>query len=329
MINFSGKIAVIGGSGFVGRCLSKLLDKYSIDYDIFDLNQKDTKSIKYLDVTNINTFNSIEGYDLIINLAAEHKDNIEPKTRYDQVNVEGARNVCAAAERLNIKHIIFTSSVAVYGFVDENTDEQGGINYFNDYGRTKFQAENVYRDWFSKKSEDKKLTIIRPTVIFGKENRGNVYNLMKQIESKRFLMIGNGKNVKSMAYVENVAEFLLYALNFKEGYHLYNYVDKPDLNMNELVKIIRKKLFNKKSVGIRIPSFLGHLAGTISDFILGAFKIDSPISRIRIKKFISSTQFDTSLKETGFTPQKNLIEALNETLSHEFTTTKNKDSLKN
>ena len=93
------------------------MDKYSIDYDIFDLNQKDTKPIKYLDVTNINTFNSIEGYDLIINLAAEHKDNIEPKTRYDEVNVEGARNVCAAAERFNIKHIIFTSSVAVYGFV--------------------------------------------------------------------------------------------------------------------------------------------------------------------------------------------------------------------
>ena len=326
MINFSGKIAVIGGSGFVGKYLSTLLDKYSIDYDIFDLNQKDTKPIKYLDVTDITTLNSIEGYDLIINLAAEHKDNIEPKTRYDEVNVEGARNVCIAAERFNIKHIIFTSSVAVYGFVDENTDEKGDINYFNDYGRTKFQAENVYRDWFSKKSQEKNLTIIRPTVIFGKENRGNVYNLMKQIASKRFLMIGDGKNMKSMAYVENVAEFLLYALNFKEGYHLYNYVDKPDLNMNELVRIIRKKLFKKNSAGIRIPSFLGYLVGIISDFVLGVFKIDSPISRIRIKKFISSTQFDTSLKETGFIPQKNLTEALNETLSYEFTTTENKDS---
>ena len=50
----------------------------------------------------------------------------------------------------------------------KNTDEQGSINYFNDYGRTKFQAENVYRDWFSK-IKDKKLTIIRPTVIFGKK----------------------------------------------------------------------------------------------------------------------------------------------------------------
>ena len=73
MINFSGKIAVIGGSGFVGKYLSTLLDKYSIDYDIFDLNQKDTKPIKYLDVTDITTLNSIEGYDLIINLAAEQQ----------------------------------------------------------------------------------------------------------------------------------------------------------------------------------------------------------------------------------------------------------------
>ena len=43
--------------------------------------------------------------------------------------------------------IVFTSSVAVYGFAPPNTDESGAINPFNEYGRTKCDAEQVYREW--------------------------------------------------------------------------------------------------------------------------------------------------------------------------------------
>ena len=42
-------------------------------------------------------------------------------------------------------------------------------------------------------------------------------------------MFGDGKNIKSLAYVENVAEFIIHSLSFKTGFHLFNYVDKPDI----------------------------------------------------------------------------------------------------
>ena len=58
------------------------------------------------------------------------------------------------------------------------------------------------------------MTIIRPTVIFGEKNRGNVYNLLKQIASGKFLMIGKGQNRKSMAYVGNVVAFIKYSWNW-------------------------------------------------------------------------------------------------------------------
>ena len=59
-------------------------------------------------------------------------------------------------------------------------------------------------------------------------------------------MIGNGNNIKSMAFVENVSSFIDYSLKFQKDYHLFNYVDEPGLNMNDIVYIIKKRLFNSK-----------------------------------------------------------------------------------
>lgn len=63
---------------------------------------------------------------------------------YDEVNVQGSENVCKSCTKLGIRKIILTLGVAVYGFAPIGTDENGTINYFNDYGRTKFwQKENI------------------------------------------------------------------------------------------------------------------------------------------------------------------------------------------
>ena len=68
--------------------------------------------------------------------------------------------------------------------------------------------------------------IVRPTVVFGENNRGNVYNLLKQIANSPFFMIGMGVNKKSMAYVDNEASFLANSLGFGSVIYLFNYIDK-------------------------------------------------------------------------------------------------------
>ena len=98
---------------------------------------------------------------------------------YDEVNVEGARNICAIAREKGIKTIVFTSTVAVYGFAPIGTNECGEIAPFNDYGRTKYEAEQVFKAWQAENPEKRTLIIIRPTVVFGEQNRGNVYNLLR------------------------------------------------------------------------------------------------------------------------------------------------------
>ena len=76
-------------------------------------------------------------------------------------------------------------------------------------------------------------------------------------------MVGNGKNVKSMAYVENVAAFIEYSLNNKNGENLYNYIDKPDFDMNTLVLGVNKVLGKKKKFLFHWPYWLGMLGGLL------------------------------------------------------------------
>lgn len=314
-------IALIGGSGFIGTRLRQHLENQESRFLIVDSAPPSKYSGVFLDKDiSADEFSNTRISDVqsIINLAAEHRDNVSPHSLYSSTNINGAKNICKFAVLNNVKTIVFTSSVAVFGFAQPNTDESGSINYFNEYGRTKWEAEKVYRNWQSESPEERCLVIVRPTVVFGEGNRGNVYNLFRQIASGKFLMFGSGDNRKSMAYVENVAAFLEHSLAFGPGLHVYNYVDKPDFTMNELVSIVRKTLFGKTGVGLRLPAFLGIGIGYIADAVAKVSGRSLPVSSIRVKKFMGTTQFETSIAKTGFVPPVALEEGLRRTLQYEF-----------
>jgi nucleoside-diphosphate-sugar epimerase len=313
-------LTIIGGSGFVGTRLTARLIATGHAVTIADRN--DSKKYPHLrvyaDVREPDTLEkTIVGSDVVINLAAEHRDDVAPKSLYDDVNVTGAENVGNACTKLGIKSIIFTSSVAVYGFAPVGTDETGTINYFNDYGRTKWLAEEKYRAWLATDSENS-LTIIRPTVIFGEQNRGNVYNLLRQIAGGKFPMVGKGTNVKSMAYVENVAAFIEYNLNNSPGEHLFNYIDKPDFDMNTLVTQVRR-ILGKPGKLFHWPYWVGLTGGLCFDILAKILHKKLPVSSIRVKKFCANTMFESArIQMTGFKPPVSLSEGLERTIKYEF-----------
>ena len=313
------KITVIGGSGFVGTNLCHQLSLKQQDFEIIDLkmSNKFPKQCKIADVRDIDSLRKTITGDVVVNLAAVHRDDVRDKSEYHRTNVEGAENVTTVCSENSINKIVFTSTVAVYGFAETALDESGEINPFNDYGRTKFEAEEKLRAW--QVQADNFLIIVRPTVIFGEGNRGNVFNLLNQISSGKFLMIGSGKNKKSMAYIGNVVAFIEACIHNDEKYGLYNYVDTPDLTMNELVSQVRNTLKNKDGVGLRLPYWLGMLLGYIADGLAKLTGKNFPVSSIRVKKFASSTEFQTA-KHTleGFLPPFDLTEGLERTLQSEF-----------
>jgi nucleoside-diphosphate-sugar epimerase len=315
-------VVVIGGSGFIGTRLVGRLDS-AADVPVRIVDKADSAAFPALvhiaDVRSTEALrDALSDGCTIINLAAEHRDDVRPLSLYDEVNVGGAVNICRVARERSVKTIIFTSSVAVYGFAPIGTAEDGVIAPFNDYGRTKHLAEEVFRKWQAEAPQERSLVIIRPTVVFGERNRGNVYNLLNQIHSGRFMMIGAGDNRKSMAYVENVAAFIEYSMGMGPGTHIYNYVDKPDFSMNELVSWVRRVLGRGEGPGLRIPFFVGYLGGLAFDALAWVSGRSFPISSIRIKKFCANSVYGSAVERTSFVVPVSLKSALEKTVRHEF-----------
>ena len=122
-----------------------------------------------------------------------------------------------------------------------------------------------------------------------------------------------------MAYIGNVVAFLEACITTEQNYGLYNYVDTPDLTMNELVSQVRAKLKGKTGVGLRLPYCLGLLLGYTADFVAKLSGKNLPVSSIRVKKFSSSTEFKSAKSDLdNFIPPFLLSDAVQRTLNSEF-----------
>lgn len=316
------KIAVIGGSGFVGTKLIRLLQR-SPELNLINIDKNpsaDHPTISVIaDVMNVSALKQhLEGVDLVVLLAAEHRDDVSPVSLYYDVNVQGMRNTLEAMESNAVKRLIFTSSVAVYGLDKNNPDETFPADPFNHYGKSKWEAEQVLQLWHQKHA-DWNINIVRPTVIFGEGNRGNVFNLLNQIANGKFMMIGGGDNQKSMSYIGNIIAFIHYLiLHQPSGYQVFNYVDKPDFTTNDLV-YHTGNILGKSIPTTRIPYWLGMMGGYCFDVLAFITRRKLNISSVRVKKFCAVTKYDsTKAMSTGFVPPFTLEEGLGIMLKEEF-----------
>ena len=318
------KIALIGASGFVG---TRLIDLLHNEQDKYELKNIDLQPSHFFnDITVIGDVREQEqmdqllvGFDQVVLLAAQHRDDVTPTSLYYDTNVGGMEKTLKAMEKNGIKRLVFFSSVAVFGLNKPNPAEDFEPKEpFNHYGKSKLQAEQVAQNWFETHN-DWNINIIRPTVIFGERNRGNVYNLLKQIAGGKFLMVGKGDNCKSMAYVGNIVAFVKYMIDeVTEGYNVFNYIDKPDMTMNELVPLVSKVL-NKHIPSVHFPYWLGMCGGYCFDVLAFVTRKKLAISSVRVKKFCATTQFDSSkAMNSGFVPPYTLAEGLSRTLEFEF-----------
>jgi nucleoside-diphosphate-sugar epimerase len=323
-LNHSGdnmKYTLIGGSGFIGSRLALRFSQKTLTFRIVDKvpSRAYPAFVSIGDVRSVDALReSIPEASVLINLAAEHRDDVRPLSLYDDVNVGGAQNICTVAREKGTNTIVFTSTVAVYGFAPLGTDESGKIAPFNDYGRTKYEAEQVFKAWQSEAPDERTLVIIRPTVVFGEQNRGNVYNLLRQIASGKFVMVGDGQNRKSIAYVENIAAFIEYSTTFKPGVYIYNFIDKPDFSMNQLVSSVKRMLGQPEKIGFRLPFAVGYAIGKCFDLVAAVTGKRLAISSIRVKKFCANSVYNTAIDKTGFVPPVPLEQALEQTIRHEL-----------
>lgn len=314
------EVLVTGGSGFIGTRLVEVLLEQQHEVKIFDKRPSET----YPDLVTIGDVRDKDalieaciGMDIIYNLAAEHADNVRPISLYTDVNVGGAENVVAAAQANDIKRMVFTSTVAIYGRHQINPDESFEAQPSSEYGITKYEAEKIFVKW-AEQDPECSLTIVRPAVVFGERNIGNVRRLMEQIATKKFVIVGSGKNEKSMGYVGNISLLLASKATAEPSIDIYNFAGKPDLSTERIVDIITDELKISHKFP-HVPEWAVLIVGYMFDMLSRITGKKFPISSVRIKKFTADTIVSTDkLLKSGFVEKFDLEEGLRRTIRYEF-----------
>jgi nucleoside-diphosphate-sugar epimerase len=314
-------IFIVGNAGFVGAHLTHKLVSIGhnvIGFDIIQDNpQKKTCECLIGDVCNKKSImEAMKGkeIDLIIDLAAKHHDFGISEKEFFEVNEKGTKNLIECATTFGIKKFIFFSSVAVYGNQIKPTTEETTLNPTSPYGRSKLAGEKLLESW-TKDDSNRETLVIRPVVIFGPENYANMYHLIKKICDKKFIFIGKGDNVKSIAYVENLVEATIFLLNyFRPGIDYYNYCDEPQMTIKDIVDIIcRYAEINIPR--IRLPLFLALGLTWPFDILEKITGHLFPITAKRIKKFNTPTHFKADkIRKLGFKQPVDLKEGFRRTL---------------
>lgn len=307
------KILMTGGSGFIGSHFHQVLPQENIVN--LDLEKPNfTHRSTYFE-GDIRKAKDVEraiaeyGCDMIISLAAEHKDFGITRADYFKTNEYGTQVICDAATKFGIKKIIFYSSVAVYGDNTTPSDENMKPNPSNPYGESKLAGEQVLKKWAAA-DNSRQVLIIRPVVVYGERNVANMYRLINQIKAGRYFHIGKGNNVKSIAYVKNlVAATLFLKDRMQSGVDIYNYSDNPQLSSRKIASVIAAAL-NRKDP-ITLPYWLVYTMGIPFDIAIKLTGKDLPISTNRVRKFCTETYHKADkLKAAGFTPAQTNVDGL-------------------
>ena len=154
--------------------------------------------------------------DVIFNLAAVHRTPGHPDYAYFETNIRGAENVTAFAEQHGIRKILFTSSIAPYGAAEELKTEDTLPTPNTPYGISKLVAEKIHQIWQAREA-NRELTIVRPGIVYGKGEHGNMTRLYNSQKKHYFFYAGRKDTVKACIYVKELVRF--FQLHVRAGVH--------------------------------------------------------------------------------------------------------------
>ena len=304
------RVLVTGGSGFIGRYFCERLRKDGRDVTILDLVPPswNAEGIRFVrgDVRDaVAVREALVDVDELIHLAAAHHDFGIAESTYFDVNEGGARVLCEAMDAAAVRRATFYSSVAVYGNVPEPRTEEVQPAPAAPYGASKLAGEQVFRRW-SEQGGGRRVLVMRPAVVFGPRNLANMFALIRQIHSGLFMRVGEGTNVKSTAFVENLVDATCYLLARSDGpeFDVYNYVDTPDLTSREICDIISESL-GRGPTRWAIPLPVAVALAWPFDAVIGLTGRNLPISSARVRKLATmQTKFVAEkVRRAGFTPR--------------------------
>lgn len=318
----NGTAIIFGGTGYIGSRLARRLREQGwrkvVLADIKPPQGQFDSNVEYrkCDVREVivDQIGSLEA-EWTFNFAAVHREPGHQFPEYFDTNIPGARNVCAYADLVRCRNILFTSSIAVYGEIHQQTDESRATYPDTGYGISKLCAELIHEAWRAK-GVGRRLIVVRPGVVYGPGDPGNILRLIRALQKRVFLMPGDGSVRKSYAYIYGLLDCFEFLMNRPEEYINCNYVERDTKTLRELVSDIKSVL------GIGGPVFRLPLPILIflAKFIQFVTAGRSPIHPVRVVKASHSTHIVPGvLSGMGFEFQYEFLRSLRHWMSIEPT----------
>ncbi|MCB5358422.1 NAD-dependent epimerase/dehydratase family protein [Vibrio lentus] len=250
---------IFGGSGFIGTHLCEYLIDNDYKVTVVDLNDPIHKvsGVEYIkhDVRDLSELNLSNNVSCIYNLAAVHTTPGHVSHEYYETNVLGAIEVTKFAERHGVEHIVFTSSISVYGPDEVLKDEFSELTPNSSYGFSKMLAEKVHKTWLEA-SEKRYLTIVRPAVVFGPGEGGNFTRLAKMLQKGVFIFPGRKDTIKSCIYVDDLLYLIEAAKTSENRFEILNGAYKERYSLENIVQEMTENHFEDAKTVLLPRSFV-------------------------------------------------------------------------
>ena len=323
------RVLVTGATGFIGReivseLLKKNIEVIQVSGPKLESNSSHENRFSDFykaDISNYDNFwelEKLDKVDAVIHVAGlAHQFGKIEKAKFDAVNVEGTKNVARLAVRLKASQFLLISSTAIYGIKKSNhskndisdliIDENARCQPQTLYAESKLKAERVAIEICE--ANKIALTILRLAPVIGEENVGNTARLVEAIDKRRFIWIGDGKNLKTLIYKRDVARACVNILTEKKGAtEIFNLAAEP-ITMQEFVGEIATHL-NKSIPKINLPPGLLKIVFQLNARFLKLKKVDKIAETV--EKWLSDDIYSAKKIEEvySFQPKFSIAQAI-------------------
>tara|TARA_B110000008_G_C16968470_1_gene562978 strand:+ start:822 stop:1751 length:930 start_codon:yes stop_codon:yes gene_type:complete len=303
---FKLKSLVTGATGFIGRRLLYLLE--SSGEDIRVLSRKNHSDYETI-ICDFNSedipVNSLESVDIVYHLAGFAHDlgnSSDNEDIYNRINCEFTSQLAELAVKSKVKRFIFVSSVKAAGGLYQNKciDESDKFEPEGIYGKSKRDAEKILLEIGNKSGMQ--VSIIRPSLVYGPNVKGNLGKMRAAISSGFFPPIPDIGNRRSMVHVDDLVRSLLFiaSSDFTDG-EIYILTDGNEYSSRYIYEVLCKTQ-GKSVPRWHIPKFVFTVLGLVSKQL--KYKID---------KLLGDECYSSNkLKSIGFETKK-VLKDINET----------------
>jgi UDP-glucose 4-epimerase len=219
------RVLITGKNSFVGNYVGPYLEDKS--YQVVYISLRDDSWMSH----------DFSIYDALIHVAGIAHVSYQKKNKelYDEVNHQLTRNVAEKAKKEGVKHFIFLSSMIVYSPKEKKVDENTPLLPKGPYALSKLNAENALK---SLEDNAFKVALLRPSVIYGPGNKGNIPKLIHGMKKAR--IFPKYKNLRSFLNIGNLAQ-AIYHLIKNKSYGTYHLADQNPLATYEFMMMVAEE----------------------------------------------------------------------------------------